>query len=49
MAQGTQTGALHHLRGTDGVGGGREGQKGGDICTPVADTCRGLAENNTIL
>ena len=23
----------------DGVGGGREVQEGGDICTPVADSC----------
>ena len=37
------------LEGPDGVGGGRESQKGGNICTPVADSCRGLAENNTIL
>ena len=23
----------------DGVGGGREAQEGGDICTPMADSC----------
>ena len=29
-----------NLKGWDGVGGGREVQKGGDICIPVADSCR---------
>ena len=38
-----------NLEGWDGVGDGREVQKGGDICTPMADSCRGLTENNTIL
>ena len=28
-----------NLKGWDGVGGGREVQKGGDICIPVADSC----------
>ena len=32
----------------DGEGDGREGQKGGDICIPVADSCQGLTENNKI-
>ena len=27
------------LEGWDGVGDGREVQEGGDICTPVADSC----------
>ena len=46
MAQETQTGALYHPR----VGGmGREIQKGGDICIPMADSCWGLTENNKIL
>ena len=26
------------LEGRDGVGGGREVQEGGDICTPMADS-----------
>ena len=33
----------------DGVGGGREAQEGGDICILIADTCRCMAETNTIL
>ena len=33
----------------DGVGGGREVQKGGDICIPMADSCLGLTENHKIL
>ena len=32
-----------------GLGVGREVQNGGDICIPVADSCRGLSENNKIL
>ena len=36
MAQETQTGALYQPR---GVGDGREVQKGGDICIPMADSC----------
>ena len=27
------------LEGWDGEGGGREVQKGGDICIPMADSC----------
>ena len=45
MAQETQTGALYQSRGWDG----REVQKGGDICIPMADSCWGLTENNKIL
>ena len=48
MAQETQTRALYQLRGV-GWGGKWEVQKGGDICIPVADSCRGLTENNKIL
>ena len=33
----------------DGVGDGREVQKEMDICIPMADSCRGLTENNKIL
>ena len=28
-----------NLEGWDGEGDGREAQKGGDICTPMADSC----------
>ena len=38
-----------NLEGWDGEGGGREFQKGGDICTSTADSCLGLRENNKIL
>jgi len=39
MTQGTQTGALFiNLEGWDGEGDGREFQKGGDICIPMADS-----------
>ena len=33
----------------DEVGDGREVQKERDICIPMADSCRGLTENNKIL
>ena len=36
MAKKTQTGALQQPR---GEGEGREVQKGGDICIPMADSC----------
>ena len=49
IAQETQTGALYQSRGVDGEGDGREVQKGGDIRIPVADSGRGLRENNIIL
>ena len=38
-----------NLDGWDGEGDGREGQKGGDICIPMADSCCDLTENNKIL
>ena len=38
-----------NLEGWDGKGDGREVQKGGDICIPMADSCWGLKENNKIL
>ena len=38
-----------NLEGWDGEGDGSESQKGGDICIPMADSCRGLTENNKIL
>ena len=37
-------GLCNNLEEWDGVGGGREIQEGGDICTPVADSCWGMAE-----
>ena len=37
MAQETQTGALYQPRGVQWEDG-REVQKGGDICTPMADS-----------
>ena len=37
--QGTQTGTLSQPREWDGVGGGREVKKGGDICTPMVNIC----------
>ena len=43
MAQ--ETGALSQPR---GVGWGRRWEEG-DICIPMADSCRGLRENNKIL
>ena len=36
---GNSTGALYQPRGVDGEGDGREIQKGGDICIPMADSC----------
>ena len=38
-----------NLEGWDRERDGREVQKGGDICIPMADACRGLTENNKIL
>ena len=32
-------GLCNNLQGWDGEGGGKEGQEGGDICIPVADSC----------
>ena len=39
MAQETQTGLCINLEGWDGKRNGREVQKGGDICIPMADSC----------
>ena len=49
MAQETQTGILYQPSGVDGEGAGREVQKGGNICIPVADSCWSLTENSKIL
>ena len=38
-----------NLEGLDGAEDGREVLKGGDICVFMADSCRGLTENNKIL
>ena len=38
-----------NLEGWDGKGDGREFQKGGDICVPIADSFRSLTENDKIL
>ena len=38
-----------NLEGWDGAGDGREVQKGGDICIPLADSRWGLTENSKIL
>ena len=39
MAQGTQAGALYQPRGVEWERDGREAQKGGGICLPMADSC----------
>ena len=38
-----------NLEGWDAERDGREGQKGGDICIPMADSCSDLTENSKIL
>ena len=38
-----------NLEGWDRARDGREVQKEGDICIPMADSCRGLTENNKIM
>ena len=38
-----------NLEGWNGEGDGREVQKGGGICIPMADSCGGLTENSKIL
>ena len=38
-----------NLEDWDGEGDGKEFQKGGDICIPMADSSGCLAETNTIL
>ena len=39
VSQETQTGDLYQPRGVGWEGDGREFQKGGDICVPMADSC----------
>ena len=48
MAQETN-GLCVNLERWDGEGDGREFQKGGDICIPMADSCFYMAETSTIL
>ena len=38
-----------NLEGWNGEGDGREFQKGGDICIPMANSCWYLTENSEIL
>ena len=42
-------GLFINLKGWDGEVDGRQVQKGGDLCTPMADSCWSLTENNKIL
>ena len=49
MAQETQTGVCINLEGWGGEGGGKEMQKGGDICIAIADSSWGFIENSKIL
>ena len=44
MSQETQTGVLYHPRGVGREGDGKEFQKGGDMCIPMAYLCSGLTE-----
>ena len=44
-----KSGLCNNLEGWDGEGDGREVQKGGDICIPMADSCGCLTEHNKIL
>ena len=39
MTQGPQTEALCQAEGWDWEGDGRDVQKGGDICIPMAESC----------
>ena len=41
-------GLFINLEGLVGLGDGREAQKGGDICIPMADSCGGLTENKIL-
>ena len=40
----TNIGSVNKLEGWERVGGGREVQEGGDICTPLANSCGCMAE-----
>ena len=45
----SKQGLCINLEGWDGEEDGRKVQEGGDICIPMADSCSGLIENNTIM
>ena len=49
MAKKFKQGLCINLEGCDGEGDGREVQKRGDICIPMADSCWGLTEKSKIL
>ena len=49
MAQEAQRGALYQPRVVGWGADGREVQKWGDVCIPMADSCWDLTENNKIL
>ena len=49
MAQENQTQLCISLEGWDEEGGGREVQKGGDICVTMAGSCCCMAETHTKL
>ena len=40
----TNIGSVNKLEGWERVGGGREVQEGGDICTPLVNSCGCMAE-----
>ena len=48
VTEGAPPGAPGQPRGWDGLGDERQAQKGGDIRTPMTDSCRYRAETNTI-
>ena len=48
MAQETQTGTLNQPRGVEWGGRWAGGQKGGNICIPIADSCCSWTANNKI-
>ena len=49
LGPGNSNGLCINLEGWDGERDGRESQKGGDMCIPMADSCWGLTENHKIL
>ena len=38
-SEGDTSWVCDNLKGWDGLGGGKEVQEGGDICTPMSDSC----------
>ena len=45
----TNLGSVNKLEGWERVGGGREVQEGGDICTPLANSCGCMVKIKPIL